>query len=125
MGKKGFRDLIVWQRSKDLAVLIYQITSTGPISKDYSLRDQIRRTVISIASNIAEGDERGTDKESVRFFFIAKGSLAELRTQMEIGFDIGYLQEEEYLKIEKECEALAKMIGKLIEIRKKPKDRKY
>jgi four helix bundle protein len=120
MGKKGFRDLIVWQRSKDLAVLIYQITSTGPLSKDYSLRDQIRRTVISVASNIAEGDERDTDKESVRFFFIAKGSLAELRTQIEISFDIGYLLEEEYQKIEKECEELAKMLGKLIEIRKKP-----
>ncbi len=65
-----------------------------------------------------------TDKESVRFFFIAKGSLAELRTQMEISFDIGYLQEEEYQKIEKECEELAKMLGKLIEIRKKTKDRK-
>jgi four helix bundle protein len=60
MGKKGFRDLMVWQRSKDLAVLIYQITNTGPISKDYSLRDQIRRSVISIPSNIAEGDERDT-----------------------------------------------------------------
>jgi four helix bundle protein len=120
MGKKGFRDLIVWQRSKDLAVLIYQITSTGPINKDYSLRDQIRRTVISIASNIAEGDERGTDKESVRFFFIAKGSLAELRTQIEISFDIGYLKEEEFNKIENECGELAKMLGKLIEIRKKP-----
>jgi four helix bundle protein len=124
MGKKGFRDLIVWQRSKDLAVLIYRITSTGPMSKDYSLRDQIRRTVISVASNIAEGDERDTDKESVRIFFIAKGSLAELRTQMEISFDIGYLQEEEYQNIEKECEELAKMLGKLIEIRKKTKDRK-
>ncbi len=72
MGKKGFRDLIVWQRSKNLAVLIYRITSTGPMNKDYPLRDQIRRTVISIASNIAEGDERDTDKESVRFFLLPK-----------------------------------------------------
>ena len=56
--RRGFVILIVWQRSKDLAVLMYQITSTGPMSKDYSLRDQIRRSVISIPSNIAEGDER-------------------------------------------------------------------
>ena len=117
MGKKGFRDLIVWQKAKDLAVLLYQTTSAGPISKDYSFRDQIRRTVISIASNIAEGDERDTDKESVRFFFIAKGSLAELRTQVEIACNIGYLPEEDYQKIEQNCEELAKMLGQLIKAR--------
>jgi four helix bundle protein len=119
MGKKGFRDLIVWQKAKDLAVFIYQITTTGAISKDYSLRDQLRRTVISIASNIAEGDERDTDKESVRFFFIAKGSLAELRTQIEIAFNIGYLHEDDYQKVEKNSEDLAKMLGQLIKARQK------
>ncbi|MBI4766263.1 MAG: four helix bundle protein [Deltaproteobacteria bacterium] len=119
MGKKGFRDLIVWQRSKDLAVLIYQITSSGPISKDYSLRDQIRRSVVSIPSNIAEGDERDTDRDSIRFFFIAKGSLAELRTQIEIAFNIGYLSKADYQKLEQECEELAKMLGRLIQTRQK------
>jgi four helix bundle protein len=81
MGKKGFKDLVVWQKAKDLAVIIYRISNKTLLSKDFSLRDQIRRSAVSIASNIAEGDERDTDKESVRFFFIAKGSLAELRTQ--------------------------------------------
>ena len=87
---------MVWQRSKELAGLIYQITNTGPISKEYSLRDQIKRSVVSIPSNIAEGDERDTDKDSIRFFLMAKGSLAELRTQIEITFNIGYLPEEDY-----------------------------
>ncbi len=119
MGRKGFRDLMVWQKSKDLAVLVYQITSTGPISKDYSLRDQIRRSVVSIPSNIAEGDERDTDRDSIRFFFMAKGSLAELRTQVEIAFNIGYLSEEDYQKIEQDCEELAKMLGRLIQARQK------
>lgn len=119
MGKKGFRDLMVWQRSKDLAVSIYQITNTGPISKDYSLRDQIRRSVVSIPSNIAEGDERDTDRDSIRFFFIAKGSLAELRTQIEIAFNIGYLSKANYQKIEQDCEELAKMLGRLIQARQK------
>ena len=81
---KGFEELKVWQKAKDLAVLIYKITSDGKLSKDFGLRDQIRRSAVSIASNIAEGDERETDKESVRFFYIAKGSLAELRTQLMI-----------------------------------------
>ena len=75
MGKKGFRDLMVWQRSKDLAVFIYQITCIGPISKDYSLRDQIRRSVVSIPSNITEGDERDTDRDSIRFFLWPKVPL--------------------------------------------------
>jgi four helix bundle protein len=119
LGKKGFRELIVWQKSKDLAILIYKITNTGPISKDYSLRDQIRRAAVSIASNIAEGDERDSDKESVRFFFIAKGSLAELRTQTEICFNIDYLSEEVYQKVEQQCEELAKMIGRLIKTRQR------
>ncbi len=87
---KGFKELIVWQKSRDLAVLIYEITNDNEFKKDYGLRDQARRASVSVPSNIAEGDERDTDKESVRFFFIAKGSLAELRTQMEIAYRIGY-----------------------------------
>ncbi|MCP5007712.1 MAG: four helix bundle protein [Planctomycetes bacterium] len=70
MSGKGFRDLIVWQKAKDLAVFIYKNTDSGNINKDYGLRDQIRRAAISIPSNIAEGDERETDKEAVRFFYI-------------------------------------------------------
>ncbi len=84
MGEGGFRNLMVWKKSKDLAVYIYKLTNTGSFSKDFGLRDQIRRAAVSIPSNIAEGDERDTNKESVRFLYIAKGSLAELLTQLEI-----------------------------------------
>jgi four helix bundle protein len=117
MGKKGFRDLVVWQKAKDLAVIIYQLSNQAPLSKDFSLRDQIRRSAVSIASNIAEGDERDTDKEAVRFLFIAKGSLAELRTQLEIAFEIGSLQEDNYIELEGRCAELGKMIGRLIKVR--------
>ena len=82
MGEEGFRGLNVWQKAKDLAVFIYKTTNTGYFSRDFGLRDQIRRSAISIASNIAEGDERDTNKESVRFLYIAKGSLGELLTQI-------------------------------------------
>jgi four helix bundle protein len=85
----GFRGLQVWQRSKDLAVTIYTMTREGAIARDFGLIDQIRRAAVSIPSNIAEGDERETNKESVRFLYIAKGSLAELRTQLEITRDVG------------------------------------
>ena len=72
MGK--FQDLKVWQRAKDLAVYLYRLTGKGAFAKDYSLKDQIRRAGVSIPSNIAEGDELSTDKQAIRFFYIAKGS---------------------------------------------------
>jgi len=117
MSKKGFKELLVWQKAKDIAITVYKLTEEKVFSRDSGLRDQIRRSVVSVASNLAEGDERDTDKESVRFFYIAKGSLAELRTQLQIACEIGYLESKIYEDIERECEALGKMIGKLIKVR--------
>jgi four helix bundle protein len=114
----GFKELIVWQKAKALAIRIYKETQTGDISRDFGLRDQVRRSAVSIASNIAEGDERGTEKESIRFFYIAKGSLAELRTQVEIAYNVGYIKKQTYESIEIESVNLGKMIGKLIKVRK-------
>ena len=118
MGSKGFKDLIVWQKAKDLAVKIYKISMSGGLCQDFGLRDQIRRSAVSIASNLAERDERGTDKESIRFFYIAKGSLAELRTQIQIAYEIGYFKGDLYETIEAECNELGRMVGKLIKVRK-------
>jgi len=83
-----FRKLQVWQRSKALAVAVYRLTSTTPLSRDRSLCDQIRRAAVSVCSNIAEGDSRQTEKESVQFFYIAKGSVAEASAQLEIAIEI-------------------------------------
>lgn len=81
----------VWQRSKDLAVQVYGITECAVFAKDYGLRDQIRCSSVSVPSNIAEGDERDRDKEAVRHLYIAKGSAAELLTQLIIAHEISYL----------------------------------
>ena len=113
-----FKELKVWEISKDLAVEIYKIISEGLLQKDFGLREQMRRSAVSIPSNIAEGDERDTDKESVRFFYMAKGSLAELRTQIQIAYEIGYLNKEQFVRVENICINLGKMLGKLIKIRK-------
>lgn len=118
MGKKGFKDLLVWQKAKDLAILVYKISEDGALGRDYGLRDQIRRSAVSIASNIAEGDERDTDKEAVRFFYIAKGSLAELRTQIQIAYEIGFLEEKIFEGIEAKSVEVGKMIGGLIKYRR-------
>ena len=117
MGKKGFRDLVVWQKAKDLAVRIHQLSENGALGRDFGLCDQIRRSAVSIASNLAEGDERNTDKEAVRFFYIAKGSLAELRTQIQISCESGQLKRAFYDSLEAECATLGKMIGSLIRAR--------
>lgn len=117
MGKNGYKDLIVWQKARDLAVLVYSITNQSKFKKDYGLCDQIRRAVVSVASNIAEGDERDTDKESVRFFFIAKGSLAELRTQIDIAYQVGYIGEKVFGDVEEKATQIGKMLGALIKSR--------
>jgi len=114
---EGFRDLVVWQRSKALAVRIYGITRKKQFNSDFGLRDQMRRAAVSVPSNIAEGDERGTNKESARFFYIAKGSLAELQTQLEIAHEIGYIDEVVLLELDNECQTIGKMVGSLIKKR--------
>jgi len=117
MSKKGFRELNVWQKAKDLAVAVYRVTDNGALRKDFGLRDQMRRSAVSIASNLAEGDERETDKEAVRFFYVAKGSLAELRTQLQISLETGQLGMESYDLLEHDCQRLGQMLGKLIQAR--------
>ena len=119
VGKDGFRMLKVWQKGKNLAVMIYGVTNTGQFQKDFGLREQIRRAAVSIPSNIAEGDERDTDRDAVRCFFIAKGSVAEVLTQAIIALEIGYLDSATFATIENECLEISKMLARLITARTK------
>ncbi len=117
MGKDGFQGLKVWKESKDLAVEIYRMTEKYKFKKDLSLSDQMRRSAVSVPSNIAEGDERNSDKDAVRFFYIAKGSLAELRTQLMISADIGYIESDILNDLESKCKKIGAMLGSLIKVR--------
>lgn len=114
----NFQKLIVWQKSKDLAVEIYKLTNNGNFNFDFRLRDQIRASAVSIASNIAEGDELQTNKHSIHFFYIAKGSVAELKTQVLIANEIGYISAMDTNNILLVCDEVSKMLTKLIKIRK-------
>lgn len=116
--EKGFKQLIAWQRSKALAVRVYLLTEQGRWARDFGLRDQLRRAAVSVPSNVAEGDERDGDGESAHFFRIAKGSLAEVRTQLEIAAEIGYLPREEFKLLDDECDQIARILGALIRARK-------
>ena len=117
--EKGFKQLLVWKRARDLAVDIYRVTGQGRLKQDYGLRDQMRRSAVSVPSNIAEGDERDTDKDAVRFFYMAKGSLAELRTQMEIAYRVNHILEEVFQDLEEKAIIIGKMLGSLIKARTK------
>jgi four helix bundle protein len=112
MGK--FQKLRVWQIAKDVAVKIYHLTDSKSFARDFGLKDQIQRASVSIASNIAEGDELGTDKQSVRHFYIAKGSAAELITQLIIANEIGYIEKEIKDQFIDECDKILAMLSKLI-----------
>lgn len=116
---KGFKELLVWQKSRDLAVEVYQITQENPWKRDYGLTDQVRRSAVSVPSNIAEGDERDSDKEAIRFFYISKGSLAELRTQLDIAHKIEYLPSDTFQNLDSKAKTIAKMLGGLIKARAK------
>lgn len=86
-----FEDLIAWQRARELTKNIYRVTKQGEFSKDFGLRDQIRRASVSIMSNISEGFERGGRAEFHQFLVVAKGSCAELRSQLYVALDVEYI----------------------------------
>ncbi|SRR5260221_3699833 len=117
MAEYGYRSLLVWQKGKTLATDVYRLTNCESIKRDFSLIDQMRRSAVSVPSNIAEGDERPSDKDSVRFFHIAKGSLAELATQLEIARDISYFTAAQAEPLIAQCAELGKMLGALIRAR--------
>src|SRR6476620_11435279 len=88
-----FEDLIAWQKARQLTKGVYLTSLVGRFARDFVMCDQIRRSAISVPSNIAEGFERGTRAQFQHFLSIAKGSCAELRTQLYIAHDIGYIDE--------------------------------
>ena len=115
MGK--FQKLRVWQMAKDLTVRIYKLADSNGISKDFGIKDQIQISAISIPSNITQGDDLETDKQSIRHFYTAKGSAAELLTQLIIGQEIGYISKSDAEELINECKLISVMLTKLIRSR--------
>jgi len=93
-----FEKLTVWQKSMELVELVYTLTSTFPKQEKFSLISQINRSAVSIPSNIAEGKGRGSDREFKQFLYISRGSLFELRTQLEIARRLKYIKSNKKLK---------------------------
>jgi four helix bundle protein len=115
MGK--FKELRVWVDSMQLAENIYAATKSHPFSQDFALRNQIVRAVISISSNIAEGDERGTNRGAVYFFNVSKGSTAEVISQLNLAYRLGYLDLETMTNLENLAEKIRASLKNLIRAR--------
>lgn len=106
-----FEDLLSWQEARSLSISIYKIFR---FNKDYGFKDQIQRAVISIGNNIAEGFERHTNAEFKQFLYIAKGSSAEVRSMIDIGYELGYVEKADAEELAKKCNNIAKLISGLI-----------
>jgi four helix bundle protein len=119
MAYQSFKDLRVWQEARELAISIYGLTASGKLAKDFGLREQMQKAAVSTASNIAEGYERNSDKDFIRFLMIAKGSLSELRTQLDIAHGIGYLEQGVFVSLEDRSVKLGAMLTKLIKARQR------
>ena len=111
---RNFKELDVWKKSIELTKEVYNIVKLFPKEETYALSDQLRRAVISIPSNIAEGYSRYGDKEFIKFMYIARGSTAEVETQIYIACEIGYLSEEQSMKAFELCKETNRLIGGFI-----------
>ncbi|MFO7882020.1 MAG: four helix bundle protein [Kosmotogaceae bacterium] len=110
----SYKDLQVWEKSMNLVARIYEITEDFPQNELYGLTSQIRRAAISVPSNIAEGNGRGHSKEFIQYLYLARGSLMELITLIEISYRLGFLKEETNNELKEKCKSINMMLYKLI-----------
>ena len=109
-----FEDLKVWQKARVVNLEIYKLSNMGSFSKDFGLRDQIRRASVSVLSNIAEGFERNGNKEFNQFLSIAKASAAEVRAQLYVAKDLEYISKEEFIEVVNGLIEVSKMLSGLM-----------
>lgn len=100
----------VWQKAREVSVKVYRVSSNGEFSKDFGLKDQIRRASVSVLSNISEGFERDGRREFIHFLSISKGSCGEVRAQIQIARDLNYIDEKNFKELFADLEELSKML---------------
>ena len=111
---KNYRDLIVWQKAMELVTEIYQHTKSFPEEERYGLTSQLRRSSVSLPSNMAEGYGRNSTQDYIRFLRIANGSLFELQTQLEIALNLGILAEDSFSLLFESSREIERMLSSLI-----------
>jgi four helix bundle protein len=115
---KTFQDVVAWQKSHELVLMVYKLTDKYPKQEIFGLTSQSRRCGVSIPSNIAEGFRRRTVNDSLHFYNISQGSLEELRYQMILARDLGYITKEEYEKFNLLAEEVSKVLNGWIKSQK-------
>lgn len=118
MTVKHFREIMAWQKAHELTLLTYKLTEEFPQSEQFCLTSQMRRAAISIPSNIAEGFKRNTHKDSIHFYTIAAASLEELKYQLLLSYDLGYITKDAYVQSENMSDQTGKLIYGWIRIQK-------
>jgi four helix bundle protein len=108
---KKFEDIDSWKRARTLAKEIYDVTAREKFARDFGLKDQIRRAAVSILSNIAEGFERGSDKEFLYFLAVAKGSCGEARAQLYVALDQAYISSEQFQALSNVAAEVSQLIS--------------
>ncbi|MDP1799783.1 MAG: four helix bundle protein [Bacteroidota bacterium] len=111
---KSFEEIISWQKARVLCKEIYILSSNDKFAKDYGLRDQIRRSGVSVMANIAEGYERKSDGDFKRFLNISKGSLAEVKSHLYIALDLEYISDDKFKKLASDIDEINKTLYGLI-----------
>ena len=114
----NFRELKVWQCSLSLAVDVGNLCEAGALGRSRVLVDQMQRASISVPSNIAEGNDRGSDRDTIRFLIIARGSLAELRTQLDIAEGRQLISRQQHQSLDRRCDEVGRMLSGLIKFRR-------
>lgn len=112
-GVEQFEHLIAWQKARELTRAIYEVTQKHAFAKDFGLSGQIQRASVSVMSNIAEGFERGSNRDFHRFLCMAKASCAEVRSQLYVAHDIGYIESTEFRQLLSQAQEVARIIGGL------------
>ena len=117
-----FEDLVAWQKARALTGRVYEITNDGAFARDFGLRDQIRRAAVSVMSNLAEGFARGGRAEFHQFLVVAKGSCSELRSQLYVAKDVGYITDSKFESLMAETDELQRIIAGLRSAVQKQRD---
>ena len=117
---KRFKDLIVYQKSKELVIFVYKMLDLFPEAEKFALCNQMRRAVVSVPSNIAEGMGRLSDKDQAHFLNMSYGSLMEVYAQADIAHDLKYIDDEMFNQLEEQVDSISKMIQSMCYIRKNP-----
>ena len=111
---RNFEDIQSWQLARVLAKDIYRISSQEAFGRDYGLRGQICRAAVSISSNIAEGFERSSKKDFINFLSIARGSASEVRSQLYVALDLGYITQDQFSALQQRCKDILRLISALV-----------